>query len=67
VQGIRVTATLGAIANGQRSSKNDTDDCKELEGGVMRKNLFDQHYKKRVPRGWQGHREFAQASRIFLV
>jgi hypothetical protein len=60
VQGIRVTATPGAIASGQRSSKNDPDDCEELEGGVRKKNLFDQHYKKKkVPRGWRGHGELA--------
>ena len=60
VQGIRATATTGAIAKGQRSSKSEPDDCQELEGGV-RKNLFEQQ------RGWQGRGEFVQASRVLSV
>ena len=66
MQGLRATATPGAIANGQRSSKNDPDDCEELEGGV-RKNFFEQHYQKKVLRGLQGHGEFVQALRILSV
>lgn len=63
VQGTQATATTGAIANGQRFSKNDPDDCEELERGV-RKNLFEQQYRKRSRVDDEGEKNLSKRQEV---